>query len=378
MDEKIKDGYGGEIRDISGMIFMGDDGKKYQMPGRSYAIYSPQKGGYYAFDVQKGLPYCPYGGKSALKDILNDGGFLSMDGMRIVKPIKDSNTTKVVDITATSSGELTKIINEWLQTNPGFKSQDVDIKGNILTGTFRLFINGGDVLVNYNPKSGGIIQHVLKVDRNKNTVTQNDVNNMIRNLYEHSEKVRQAESVKTPAKLLYCIIEFTESDYYGLISKVGKQISVDEAEKLIKNADAAKRAKSTNGTYDKTYLDIVVDWGGHKYRIHFLRFDCGDGPQYMNVKQQVNDLLKRVPDFMKDASYRNYVKQLDEKLKNMNDENIIIEKYKKVENGELIFGNLISHNGVFTFYSVNPSDDKDFSSLNNAQAYILSKNYTKL
>jgi hypothetical protein len=125
--------------------------------------------------------------------------------------------------------------------------------------------------------------------------------------------VQKANDANT-AELLYCVIEFTESDYYGLTSRVGKQITIDAAETLIKGADTAHRAKNKVG-YDKTYLDLYVRYNGHKYKVHLLRFDVGDGVNYMNVKEQANNVLKRIPELINDNLYRNNVKQLDSDIK---------------------------------------------------------------
>lgn len=227
------------------------------------------------------------------------------------------NDAKLLDDQiASNSGELTNIINKWLSTNPGLQSEIIKIKGNILTGTFKIFINGGDVLVNYNPATGGIIQHMLKVNRSSNTVAQSDVNTMIREFYENTERVKQAQLMKTPAKLLYAVIEESESDDPIIRRSIGKQMTPQEIERVLKSADRTRQEKGMRGTYDKTWVDIVVQWGEHKYRIHFMRFDVGDGENYMNVVNQTNDLLKRVPEFMTNASYRNYMKQIDRKPKN--------------------------------------------------------------
>ncbi len=118
-------------------------------------------------------------------------------------------------------------------------------------------------------------------------------------------------------ELLYCVIEFTESSYFGLTSKVGKQISLDEADTLIRNADKAYQTNGVKGCYEKTYLDLYVRYNNHKYKIHLLRFDVSDGPTHMNVKEKVNNVLNRVPELVTDNRYisYNYVKQLDEAQK---------------------------------------------------------------
>lgn len=57
-----------------------------------WALYEPGKG-YYAFSSDRdrfGIlsPYIPRGGKKALQDIIDAGGFLSLDEMEFVNPVE--------------------------------------------------------------------------------------------------------------------------------------------------------------------------------------------------------------------------------------------------------------------------------------------------
>ena len=160
------------------------------------------------------------------------------------------------------------------------------------------------------------------------------------------------------AELLYCVIEFTESDYYGLTSRVGKQITLDAADTLIKNADTFHRGKNKPG-YDKTYLDLYVQFNGHKYKVHLLRFDVGDGPQYMNVKEKANEVVRRIPELVSNSLYRNAVKQLDSA------ENSIKPGLYKHKNGQVY-----KSNEVLAQYEL----EKPNSDL----ATFIKSNYTKL
>ena len=89
--QRANDNFGGEIHNISGKIFRGNDGKLYKMPNNSFAIYNKDKQAYYGFKKDNNMPYVPVGGKQALMSILNDGGFLSLDGMVFVTPVRDSS-----------------------------------------------------------------------------------------------------------------------------------------------------------------------------------------------------------------------------------------------------------------------------------------------
>lgn len=59
-----------------------------------WALYEPGRG-YYAFSNARdrfGIlpPYVPIGGKKALQAIIDDGGFVSLDGMEFVNPMEVS------------------------------------------------------------------------------------------------------------------------------------------------------------------------------------------------------------------------------------------------------------------------------------------------
>jgi len=77
-----------EIVDISDMKWVSECGKGYHMA----SSYDKDK---WAFKTSKGYysndgyyPYCPQGGKKALKEILSVGGFLSYDGKHFIMPMK--------------------------------------------------------------------------------------------------------------------------------------------------------------------------------------------------------------------------------------------------------------------------------------------------
>lgn len=58
-----------------------------------YAFYDAKKGGYWAYSAHRDkhgilAPYTPCGGREALEKIVSDGGFVSYEGMEIVKPLE--------------------------------------------------------------------------------------------------------------------------------------------------------------------------------------------------------------------------------------------------------------------------------------------------
>lgn len=67
---------------------------KFGTPSRyaevnGWALYDPIRGGYYAFSNDRSngvvIPYIPLGGKKALQAIIDEGGFVTMEGMEIVQ-----------------------------------------------------------------------------------------------------------------------------------------------------------------------------------------------------------------------------------------------------------------------------------------------------
>lgn len=76
-----------EIRRLKDVMF-GNDNIRQVVTG--WALFEPGKG-YYAFSCHRdkyGIlsPYIPCDGKKALKKIIDDGGFASLDGIEFVIP----------------------------------------------------------------------------------------------------------------------------------------------------------------------------------------------------------------------------------------------------------------------------------------------------
>ena len=61
---------------------------------KKYALYEEGKG-YIAFSCDRRFgfvrPYIPVGGRKALQEIIDNGGFVSMDGMEYVMPVREMN-----------------------------------------------------------------------------------------------------------------------------------------------------------------------------------------------------------------------------------------------------------------------------------------------
>lgn len=76
-----------EIRRLRNARF-GTPSRYAEVTGR--ALYDPIRGGYYAFSNDRGdngvvIPYIPLGEKKALKAIIDEGGFVTMEGMEIIQ-----------------------------------------------------------------------------------------------------------------------------------------------------------------------------------------------------------------------------------------------------------------------------------------------------
>ena len=171
-DSNINDGFSGEIKNVSGKVFKGTDGKLYEMPRNSFAIWNSEKQGYYGFQKQNGMPYCPYGGRSALQQILNSGGFISMDGMVIVRPVKDSKSYKLTvgdksyKLKASNNENVIKAVKKLIELKDSNK----------LLGEYRKFENGklqtaqlikhnnGYTLVASNPKEDKDLSSISEME----------------------------------------------------------------------------------------------------------------------------------------------------------------------------------------------------------------------
>ena len=70
------------------------DGEKIDFVRFGYCFYIEGKG-YVAFEKDT-TPYTPMGGINSLESILNDGGFLTYEGMKFMQPINEIGIQKVV------------------------------------------------------------------------------------------------------------------------------------------------------------------------------------------------------------------------------------------------------------------------------------------
>lgn len=203
------------------------------------------------------------------------------------------------DEIASNSRELYNIINKWLAAKPRFSYETVNINGKILSGKFTLGVNGGDVLVNYQPKTGGIIQNAIKVDRNANNVSQSDVNEMIRKLYAHAQEVARRESAKN-IKFLYIECRDSENQKLYMVLK-GKRFTeqnINELNRTLFNFDDVARANGKG--YWKTYFDAYYSVDGKTYKQSFGRVDVGDG--YDAVQITPRDFQRALDVFRKEFS----------------------------------------------------------------------------
>lgn len=203
------------------------------------------------------------------------------------------------DEIASNSRELYNIINKWLATKPRSSYETVNINGKILSGKFTLGVNGGDVLVNYQPKTGGIIQNTIKVDRNANNVSQSDVNEMIRKLYAHAQEVARRESAKN-IKFLYIECRDSENQklYRVLKGKRFTEQNINELNRTLFNFDDVARANGKG--YWKTYFDAYYSVDGKTYKQSFGRVDVGDG--YDAVQITPRDFQRALDVFRKEFS----------------------------------------------------------------------------
>lgn len=221
-----------------------------------------------------------------------------------VKSVRDESTVQ-------SSKQLAKEINEFLdnvfvnKTRSWADIQKANIKGTIINGSFSWGINGGKILLNFIGTDTFVSKQYSIPYTNKNNkyyVDMRVLNDAIRDIYKLMEQKAHNKNMLNTYKPVfsYFTIEFmeggpSEQAYMSVTKYKNKKItSIQDINKILKSADELYiNQHGRHRGYLKLYIDLVFTVGTQKYLYHGLRFDIGDGNNYISNSdiQQVSKLI---------------------------------------------------------------------------------------
>ena len=298
------------------------------------------------------------------------------EAIRVTKLLKDNmfkikKSINIDDATASGTADLTRIINEWLgriKKTGKYDREDIDINGKRVKGRIKLSWNGMPVLSFY-PNGGSF--YVFKngssgldipYDRNSMTVKQSDINKLVGEIFEASDKANEIMSLKNEKpKVVGYVLEGIEGDQSSVARRqmLNKTVSYDKILSFLKTEDDKFRASGKKG-YDKAYIDVIYSLGKHKYRVHGARFDVGDGNVDSTLRRELGFPEREIEKF-KQTGYSMYVKQVD----SVKDERIFLRYLFK---SALEYGTIQKVNGKI-YSSARPGEE--FASEQEALNYSL-------